>query len=91
MVELAVAVSVMTVLAGVPVATLTMTGKVAMFPGAILEIVQVIVPVPPTAGVVQLQPAGSGVSDTKVVLDGTASVNWTPAATLSPLLVTVWV
>ena len=53
--------------------------------------VQVIVPVPPAAGVEQVQPAGSGVSDANVALAGIASVNTTFGAALGPLLVTVWV
>jgi hypothetical protein len=82
-IEVAEAVSVMTVPAAVPLVTLTTTGKVTMLPGAMLETVQglvqgieqVIAPALPTAGVEQLQPAGSGASDTKVVLVGTCSVN----------------
>ena len=48
---------------------------------------QVIVPVPPTAGVEHVQPAG-GVSDWKVVFAGTASVMEAPAAALGPLFTT---
>jgi hypothetical protein len=89
-VELAVTVSLMTVPEAVPAVTLTTTGKLTKFPGAMLEIVQVRVRgFPDGAG--QVQPAGSGVSDTKVVLVGITSVNWTPVATLGPLLVSVCV
>jgi hypothetical protein len=74
-----------------PVA-LRMTVKIAVFPGAMLETLQVIVvPVLPTAGVEQLQPAGSAPIDEKVELAGIVSVNTTFGAALGPLLTTVWV
>ena len=82
----AFAVSVMIVPAAVPPATVTTTGKVAVVPGATLEFVQLMDPV-----VVQVQPAGTGVSDTKVVFAGKASVKVTLAQLLGPWLVTVCV
>lgn len=58
-------------------------------PVASVATLQVIVPVPPTAGVVQVQPAGE-VSDWKVVLVGMALVRVTPVADVAAvLLVTV--
>ena len=45
------------------------------------------VPVPPTAGVVQVHPLGVE-TDWKVVLAGTASVSVTPFAVAGPLFVT---
>src|ERR1700733_3375921 len=57
----------------------------------VLLSVQVMVPVPPTAGVTQVQPAG-GVMDWKLVLGGVVCVNVAPiAATAGPSLVTLWV
>jgi hypothetical protein len=53
-----------------------------------LAAVQVMVPVAPTAGVVQVQPAGAEY-DAKVVLVGTASVKVKLEADPGPLLVTV--
>ena len=50
----------------------------------------VTVPVAPTAGVVQVHPAGAS-TDWNVVFTGVASVNTTPAAAAGPLFVTVWV
>lgn len=57
---------------------------------ATLGFVHVIVPVAPTAGVVQVHPAGAEI-DAKVVLVGVASVNVAPVAAAGPLLVTVCV
>lgn len=57
---------------------------------AMLGLVHVIVPVPPTAGVMQVHPAG-GEIDWKVVLVGVASVNVAPVAAAGPLFVTVCV
>ena len=63
--------------------------KVAEAPEASVAIVPLIVPVPPTAGTLRTN-AGPDVcvSETKVVLAGTRSVNETAAAALGPLLVT---
>jgi hypothetical protein len=54
------------------------------------ESVQVTVPVPPTAGVVQVHPTGAE-TDWNVVFAGVASVKLTPAAAAGPLLVTLCV
>jgi hypothetical protein len=54
-----------------------------MEPGATLGFVQLIEPV-----VVQVQPAGAGVKENKVVLAGYASVNVAVPQLLGPLLVT---
>jgi hypothetical protein len=54
-----VAVLVMIVLSGVPGSTLTMSVKVAVERTGSRFVVQVIAPVPPTAGVEQLHPGGA--------------------------------
>jgi hypothetical protein len=59
-------------------------------PGAKLGFVQVIVPVPFTAGVVHDHPAGI-VIDWNVVFGGVVSVMLTVVAVLGPLFVTTWV
>src|SRR5687768_11694202 len=69
--------------------TLTVSVKAA-FPMAMLALVHVIVPVPPTAGVTHDQPAGDA-SETNVVLVGTLSVSETLVASLGPALFTVMV
>ena len=66
--------------------TLTTMVKVWL-PTAAAPFVAVMVPVPPTAGVMTLNPAGD-VNDTKVVLAGMLSLSVTGAA-VDPLLVTV--
>jgi hypothetical protein len=81
-----VAVSVMMVPAAVPAATVTMTGKVLLVFGATLGLVQLMDPV-----VEHVHPAGTGVSETNVVLAGNASVKVAPAQLLGPVLVTTWV
>lgn len=53
-------------------------------------LVQVIVPVAPTAGVVQVHP-GADVMDWNVVFVGVASVKVAPDAVAGPLFVIVWV
>src|SRR5258708_6134683 len=85
-----VAVSVMFVPLGVLELTWTMTVKVAEAPAARLAAAQLIVPVPPAAGVVQAK-AGPlvSVSETKVVLLGMLSVSSAFWASEGPLLVTV--
>ena len=71
--------------------TLTTTTIFAEVPaGRLAESVQLIVPVPPTAGVVQLHPAGAS-TDSKVVFGGVASVKLTPVAAAAPLFVIVCV
>ena len=57
---------------------------------ATLGFVHVIVPVAPTAGVVQVHPAGAEI-EAKVVFVGVASVNVAPVAAAGPLFVTVCV
>src|SRR5882762_6554138 len=79
---------VITVPGVVVVATCTTRGKLAVAPEASEPIVQVIVPALPTAGVVQLQPAGVGM-DTNVVPVGITSVNVRVVAVAGPLLVTL--
>jgi len=70
--------------------TLVMREKVAEAPAANEVATQETVPVAPTAGVVQLQPDGT-VMDWNVVFAGTTEVKNSPAASLTPLLVTFWV
>ena len=63
--------------------TFSTTMMSAATPEATLGLVQLIVPVPPTAGVVHVHPAG-GEIDWKVVLAGVACVNVAPAAAAGP-------
>jgi hypothetical protein len=91
----AVTVSVMLVPEGALAFTCNTSVKLAVFavPTARLPLsVQVIVPVPPTAGTVpQVHPVG-GVIDWKFVFGGVVSVKVMPVvAAAGPLLVTVWV
>jgi hypothetical protein len=81
-----VAVSVISVPAMAPAATVNLTGKVLVEPGATLGLVQLMVPV-----VVQVHPAGTGVSEVKVVLVGNASVKVAVLQLLGPVLVTTCV
>ena len=93
LVAVAVSVSVILVPDGVPELTCNTSVKVPVFaePTARLAMVQVMVPVPPTAGFVpQVQPAGT-VIDWKVVFGGVTCVKLTAVAAAGPLLVTVWV
>ena len=85
-----VTVSLMMVPDAVPAVTFTITVKLAVTDGARVDMVQVIVPVPPTAGVVHDQPVG-GVIETNVVFVGTVSVTLTDAALPGPPFVTVCV
>jgi hypothetical protein len=84
---LTVAELAMTAPLGVPASTLTAMIKVAGVPTARLEFVQMMLPTPPTGGVVQFQPPGDGM-DWKVVLTGMLSVSVTLVAMLGPLLLT---
>jgi hypothetical protein len=84
--EAAVAVSVIIVPEAVPAFKLTTTGKVLDEPGATLGFVQLIDP-----AVVQVHPAGTGLSDTNVVFTGNASVKVALAQLLGPPLVTTCV
>jgi len=81
-----VTVSVMMVPATVPAVTFTITGKVELDPGTTVGLVQLMDP-----AVVQVHPAGTGVSETKVVLAGIASVNVALAQLLGPVFVTTCV
>src|ERR1700721_4041481 len=67
--ELTVAVLFITVPFAVPEFTLVTSEKVAAVLPAIFKAVQTTLPVPPTGGVVQLQPTGAA-TDTKVILVG---------------------
>jgi hypothetical protein len=84
--EETLAVSLIAVPDAVPAGTLSTSVKVDD-PTAKLALVQVIVPVPPTAGVVQDHPVGC-VIDWKVVFGGVVSVITAVVATLGPLFVT---
>jgi hypothetical protein len=81
-----IAVSVMIVPAAVPALTVTTTGNVLIEPGATVGLVQLMDP-----AVVQVHPVGTGLSETKVVLAGNASVNVALAQLLGPELVTTCV
>src|SRR6266851_3441443 len=85
-----VAVSVMFVPLAVLELTWTTTLKVADAPVARVAVVPLMVPVPPTAGLLKVK-VGPLVwlSDTKVVLVGTLSVSCTFWASEGPLLVSV--
>lgn len=77
--------------AAVAAGTLTTTTIFAEVAEARLaESVQLIIPVPPTAGVVQFHPAGAR-TDSNVVLVGVASVKLAPVAAAGPLFVIVCV
>lgn len=88
--ELTVAVFVMTVPFAVPVLTFVISEKVAAVPPAIFNAVHTTLPVLPTGGVVQVQPAGTAM-ETNVVFAGTASTSVALSAALGPLLVTTCV
>jgi hypothetical protein len=86
-----VAVSVITVPDAVPGLTRTCSGKLRDAPLATgVADEQLIAPVPPTAGVMQVHPAG-GVSDWNVQFAGTFSVNVGFAAESRPLFLNVCV
>ena len=77
------AVKVMVLPGGVLELTLTTTVNIALAPAARLGFVQVIDPVMPTAGVVQLHPGGA-LSDWNVVLDERVSESETLVAGSGP-------
>src|SRR4051812_32792349 len=83
-VDVAVAVLVMTVPFATPAPTATVSVKTAL-PVPMLGFEQETVPVPPTAGVVHDQPPGLD-SDTKVVPAGSVSERLTVLALLGPAL-----
>ncbi len=86
-VEVIVALLVMTVPFGVLALTLTVN-VINTVPLINVGVVQIILPVPPTAGVVQLKLNFEVcVSDTNVVFAGTAVVSVTPVAVSGPALV----
>lgn len=85
-VEAAVAVSVMIVPATVPALTFTITGNVLLAPGTMLGLVQLI-----DGDVMHVHPAGTGLSDTNVVLAGMDSVKVALRQLLGPPLLTVCV
>jgi hypothetical protein len=72
---------------GVPGSTIKVSEKLAVPPGARLEAAQLMVPVPPTGGVVQVHPGGVTIP-WNVVLAGTAKVSTGLIAGSGPLLVT---
>ena len=84
---LAVAVLVTVDPFGVAAFTLTTSVKIALAPLASEGFVSVIVPVPPTAGVVAVQSLGCD-SDTNVVPAGKVSLTDTLAASVGPAFVT---
>ncbi len=70
--------------------TCTTSVKVAVAPAARVALVQVTVPVPPIAGVVQVNVGPAlWLSETKVVLVGIVSLQLTPWASDGPLFATV--
>jgi hypothetical protein len=83
-------VAVSTMVVGGPALTVTVRMNKAGAPTARLALLHVTTPVPPAAGVVQLQPPGDD-SDVNMVLAGMASVSVTLAAVLGPLFCTVMV
>src|SRR6266511_3107005 len=86
--ENTVAVFVITVPLAVPELTFTTSVNDAALNGASIAIVQVWVPVPPTASGGQLHPA-AGVTETKVVLAGITSLRVTDVAVCGPSFRTV--
>ena len=76
------------VVAAIEEATFTTTIMLADAPEAKLASVQVTVPVAPTAGVVQVQPAGAEI-EANVVFVGTTSVKVAFVELAGPLFVTV--
>lgn len=83
-------VSVMTVPVAVPAFTFVISVNEAVEPAARVAMLQVTVPVAPTAGVEQLHDPGLA-RETKVVLVGIASVKMTVMAVAGPLFVKDWV
>lgn len=74
----------------VPEATFTTITTVPFDPAGALGAVHVIVPVPPTGGVVHVVPVGAEI-DWNVVLVGVVSVRVGVFAAALPTLLTVWV
>ncbi len=88
-VDVTVAVSLIAVPAAVPAVTCRTSVKLDD-PGAKVELLHVIVPVPPTTGVVHDHPAGVEI-DRNVVFGGVFSVIAADAALLGPPFVTTCV
>jgi hypothetical protein len=88
--ELADAVSAITVPLDALALTFVTSENVAAVPPAIFRSLQTTFPVPPTAGVMQLQPAGAAI-ETNVELAGTACTKLALSAALGPLFVSTWV
>src|SRR5213083_3765563 len=86
--ELTVAVLAIVLPSSAAALTWTTRVKVAVAPLASVAVVQFTVPGEPTAGVVQLQPAGVGI-DWNVVCGGNGSFMVTLAAAFGPALLTV--
>ena len=78
----------MMVPAGTPLLTVVTIEKLADPPADKAVATQLIVPEAPTAGVVQLHPAGEDI-DWNVVFAGTTVLKKTEAASLGPLLLTL--
>jgi hypothetical protein len=78
----------------VPAATVVGTFTTTMMSAAVVAarfgVVQFTFPLAPTAGWVQVQPAGAD-TDSNVVLTGVASVKLKPVAAAGPLFVIAWV
>src|ERR1700730_8986907 len=88
--EVASMVLVITVPTAVPALTFTASVNVPVAALATSGLVQLMLPVPLTAGVEQAQPAGNA-RDWNVVFAGTASLNTAFTASRGPLFVTVCV
>ena len=84
--EVTLALAAMVPLAAAP--TRTTTVNVATPPEGNELMPQPTLPVPPTAGFVEVQPA-AGVTDSNVVFAGTANVSWAFEAACGPALRTV--
>jgi len=85
--ELTAAVSVITVPLATPEFTFTNIVNVDVVLPGMAGLVHTTLPVAPTAGVAQVQPAGAAI-ERNVVFAGTASTNAALSAALGPLLVT---
>jgi hypothetical protein len=81
-----VAVSAKVVPSAVPAGTCAVSVMVAVAPATRLAVVQVTVPLVPTAGLVQAQPVGTDAL-TKVSVPGSGSVTITDMASSGPTLV----
>src|SRR5262252_5296368 len=82
-------VAAITVPSGVAALTFTVTMMLTAVPEATLGLLQFTLPVAPTAGVVQVHPAGAETA-WNVVLAGVACWKVTAVAVAGPLLATLW-